>query len=80
MTSRFDFETLFASPLVGYGMTTANILYFLPDHPSLIQNFIWQFYDHAPKYPRLVLFVNFWDREIETEIHKIEISHKIFVN
>ncbi len=34
--------------LKGYGLTTAQILYRLPDHPSLLQTYIWQHYDLAP--------------------------------
>ena len=33
--------------LKGYGLTTARILYHLPDHPHLLQTFIWQEYDLA---------------------------------
>ena len=66
----------FAAQVAGYGLTTANILYRLPDHPTLIQSFVWQFYDHAPEYPRLLRFIQFWEREIEGAIHKIEIAHK----
>ena len=37
--------------LKGYGLTTAKILYHFPDHPHLLQSFIWQDYDLAPKFP-----------------------------
>ena len=75
MNRELGFDTDFAVQLAGYGLTTANILYRLPDHPTLIQSFIWQFYDHAPEYPRLVRFIDFWKREIEGPIHKVEIAH-----
>ena len=39
--------------LQGYGLTTAKFLYHLPDHPHLLQTFIWQHYDLAPKFPVL---------------------------
>ncbi len=71
-----EFETDFAGQLAGYGLTTANILYRLPDYPALIQSFVWQFYDHAPDYPRLAVFLDFWKREIDGPIHKVEIAHK----
>jgi hypothetical protein len=28
--------------MAGFGLTTANILYHLPDHPGILQSFIWQ--------------------------------------
>ena len=80
MNRELVFETDFAAQLAGYGLTTANILYRLPDHPALIQSFVWQFYDHAPEYPRLVKFIDFWKREIEGPIHKVEIAHKRLVS
>ena len=65
-----------AARLVGFGLTTANILYRLPDHPSLLQSFVWQFHDVAPKYPRLEAFLDYWEREIEAVIHSVEIAHR----
>ena len=32
----------FRKQLEGYGLTTANILYRRPDHPWLLQTFVWQ--------------------------------------
>jgi uncharacterized protein Usg len=43
-----------------YRLTTAEILYHLPDHPALLQSFIWQNYDIAPRYPELHRFLDFW--------------------
>ena len=31
-----------------YRLTTAEILYHMPDHPSLLQSYLWQEYDLAP--------------------------------
>ena len=55
-------ETNKASPdfikqLAGYGLATARILYHLPDHPRLLQTYIWQDYDLAPDFP---ILSNFW--------------------
>ena len=63
----------------GYGLTTANILYRLPDHPSLLQEFLWQHYDLAPDFPELFKFLDFWDREIEGPVHSVKIAHKKLV-
>ena len=43
----------FRAQLAGFSLTTAEILYRLPDHPSLLQSFIWQDYDVHPRFPRL---------------------------
>ena len=34
----------FRRQLEGYGLTTANILYRRPDHPWLLQTYVWQDY------------------------------------
>ncbi|MDZ4737299.1 MAG: Usg family protein [Rhodospirillaceae bacterium] len=63
-----------ALQLANYRLTTANILYHLPDHPSLLQNFVWQTYDLAPDFPNLRRFLAFWEREIEGRIHSVEVA------
>jgi uncharacterized protein Usg len=74
-----DFRTVFLSGTAGYGLATANILYRLPEHPDLLQSFVWQFYDVAPAYPRLVKFLDFWVAEIEGRIHTVEVAHRQLV-
>ena len=41
-------ERAFSDMLSGYSLTTAEILYRMPDHPALLQSFIWQDYDLFP--------------------------------
>jgi uncharacterized protein Usg len=60
----------------GYGLTTAEISYFMPDHPKLIQLFVWQTYDVAPGFPVLHGFLDHWRREIEAAIHSVRIAHE----
>jgi uncharacterized protein Usg len=50
----------FRRQLEGYGLTTANILYRRPDHPWLLQGYVWQDYDLCPAFPALNKFLNFW--------------------
>src|SRR5437763_1207660 len=50
--------------LQGYRLTTAEIIYRLPDHPALLQSVIWQKFDLAPDYPELRRFLEFWSRSI----------------
>ena len=56
-----DFEDAWG----GYRLTTAEIIYHMPDHPSLLQTYVWQEFDLAPQYPRLQEFIAFWLKEIE---------------
>ncbi len=62
--------------LQGYGLTTARILYRLPDHPALLQTYVWQDYDLAPDFPELNRFLDFWKREIEGPLHSIKVAHQ----
>jgi uncharacterized protein Usg len=59
----------------GYGLTTAQIHYHLPDHPGLLQLFIWQEYDIAPRFPVLIGFLDYWKREIEGRLHSVRVAH-----
>jgi uncharacterized protein Usg len=61
--------------VAGYGLTTANILYRLPDFPELLQTFVWQHYDVAPLFPELRQFLQFWEREIEGALHSVTVAH-----
>jgi uncharacterized protein Usg len=65
----------FVRQLQGYGMTTANILYRMPDHPAIIQEFVWQNYDLQPEFPELRKFLNFWTEKIEGAIHQVIVAH-----
>lgn len=65
----------FIRQLEGYGLTTATILYRLPDHPSLLQTYIWQEYDLAPRFPVLADFLKFWKRELEGALHSVTVAH-----
>lgn len=52
-------------------LTTAEILYRMPDLPKLLQSYIWQDYDMGPDYPKLRGFLEFWVREIEGPLHSV---------
>ena len=60
--------------LQGYRMTTAEILYHMPDHPKLLQSFIWQHLDIAPEFPVLRRFLDFWTRNIEGKLHSVNVA------
>jgi uncharacterized protein Usg len=66
----------FQLQLQGYGLTTAEIHYRLPDHPALLQLFVWQEYDLAPAFPTLRGFLEYWRRNLEGGLHSVRIAHR----
>jgi uncharacterized protein Usg len=63
-----------APQLKDYRLTTAEILYHLPDHPGLLQSFVWQDMDIAPQYPALHKFLDFWNRELDGKVHSVRVA------
>jgi uncharacterized protein Usg len=64
----------FTLRLKGWRLATAEVLYYMPDHPALLQSFVWQTLDLAPSYPRIHRFLNFWKAEIEAVIHSVRLA------
>jgi uncharacterized protein Usg len=60
--------------LRGERLTTAEVLYYMPDHPALLQRFLWQTLDLSPDFPRIHRFLDFWRREIDAVIHSVNVS------
>ena len=60
--------------LDGYRLTTAEIIYHLPDHPHLLQSFVWQELDIAPRFPVLRRFLDFWAHNIEGRLHSVTVG------
>ena len=69
----------FRKMLEGYRLTTAEILYRMPDHPTLIQSFIWQDYDLHPRFPKLKSFLDFWTATLEGPLYRVTVSHAALV-
>ena len=69
-------DLAFARQLEGYGLSTVQVHYFMPDHPSLLQAFVMQQYDLAPTFPELDRFLAYWRREIEAVLHSVQVAHK----
>jgi len=65
----------FIKQLQGYGLTTAQILYRMPDHPGLLQSYVWQEYDVAPHFPVLKRFLTFWRETLEGPLHSVRVAH-----
>lgn len=59
----------------GYGLTTAQIVYRVPDHLRLLQEFVWQTYDCYPRFPVLGKFLEFWEEKIDGPIHSVTVAH-----
>lgn len=70
MTPANDFKL----QLENYRLTTAEILYRMPDHPRLLQSYLWQEFDHVPNFPVLKRFLNFWQRELDGKLYRVRIA------
>lgn len=57
-----------------YRLVTAEILYHLPDHPGLLQSFVWQDYDLAPRLPILHKFLDFWSHSLDGKLHSVKVA------
>lgn len=66
--------------LDGYRLTTAEILYHLPDHPGLLQSYVWQELDVAPRFPVLQRFLQFWRRELDGKLHSVRVGSSTVVS
>lgn len=66
--------------LKDHRLTTAEILYYFPDHPSLLQSYIWQELDVSPLFPVLRKFLTFWERELDGKLHSVEVTSCEFIN
>lgn len=68
-----------ALKLQGYSLTTAEILYRIPDHRSILQQYVWQEYDLFPRFPRLTHFLAFWKRELDGPLYRVVVAHQNLV-
>jgi uncharacterized protein Usg len=65
--------------LKGYRLTTAEILYHMPDHPHVLQSFVWQHLDMAPDFPVLRRFLDFWSQNIEGKLHSVKVASNAII-
>lgn len=63
-----------ALQLSNYRLTTAEILYHMPDHPGLLQTYVWQNLDLAPRFPVLTRFLDFWSRHLDGKLHSVKVA------
>lgn len=62
--------------LKGYGLTTAEFYYRMPDYRHVLNSFIWQDYDLAPDHHRLFAFIEYWQGNIEGPLHSVRFVHR----
>jgi uncharacterized protein Usg len=72
-------STDFRRQLAGYSLVTANIFYRMPDHPAILQSYLWQDYDLHPDYPGLKRFLDFWRTSLDGPIHSVTVAHKALI-
>ena len=65
----------FRKQLAGYGLTTAQILYRMPDHQTVLQTYLWQDYDLFPNFPVLNKFLAFWLEKLDGPLHSVTVAH-----
>jgi uncharacterized protein Usg len=70
----------FARQLQDYRLTTAEIIYHIPDHPSLLQTYVWQDLDLAPRFPILNKFLHFWEARLEGKLYMVKVAHQALIN
>lgn len=63
-----------ALQLRDYRLTTAEILYHMPDHPGVLQAYVWQDLDLAPRFPTLTRFLDFWSRNLDGKLHSVKVA------
>jgi len=73
-------DQAFAEQMAGYSLTTAEILYRLPDHQDLLQSFVWQDLDLAPRFPRLSDFLEFWHPNLDGPLYRVRVAHKALIS
>ena len=65
----------FVKQLHDYRLTTAEIIYHLPDYPSVLQSYVWQELDIAPRFPVLSKFLKFWETTLEGKLYMVKVAH-----
>jgi len=62
--------------LKGYGLTTAEFIYRMPDFVHVLNSFTWQDYDLAPDHPRLFRFIEYWQDKIDGPLQSVRFVHR----
>ena len=65
----------FRKQVLGYGLTTAEIVYRRPDRHWLLQTYVWQDYDMFPNFPALKDFLAFWEKSLDGPLFAVTVAH-----
>ena len=52
---------------------TVQVVYYMPDHLHLVQEFMWQTEEKRPDYPRIDNFLSYLDKHIDGQIKEVYI-------
>jgi len=74
MVSKGEVSEDFRKQVLGYGLTTAEILYRRPDRQWLLQSYVWQNYDLFPKFPALHDFLAFWEKSLDGPLFSVIVA------
>ncbi len=73
-------DSQFAKLLEGHTLTTAEILYRMPDYPQILQSYVWQDFDLYPRFPKLQEFLEFWEENLDGKLFKVTVAHKKLIS
>ena len=54
-------------------VASVQVVYYIPDFPHIVNEFLWQTDDQRPDFPRIERFLNYWDRYIDGPIKEVYI-------
>lgn len=77
--SKTHADSTFRSLTRHFGIATAEVLFFLPDHPHILQTFLWQTEDLFPEFPRICKFTEYWLEHIPARIHTVTVTHSLLI-
>ena len=49
-------------------LATVQVIYHIPDHIHILNEFSWQTKDRLPEYPSIHEFLDYWDKNIDGPI------------
>ena len=75
MVEKHEVSKDFRKQVLGYGLTTAEIIYRRPDRRWLLQTYVWQDYDTFPNFPALKDFLAFWETKLEGPLFAVTVAH-----
>ena len=52
-------------------VASVQVVYYIPDYLSIVNEFVWQTEDQRPKYPRITEFLDYWDKNIDGPIKEV---------